>query len=309
MTTSKEIKKALNKAFKGVKFSVKTENRLCETIIVSWVGGPFINQVKEITNDYHTYQNHSDAMVDYFHCTGTKIEIDRKLSQEEIDFVVPGILSINGRIIDDLQIVFEPLQACFVVPAHPYKYRFIKQNESLKAYHENGMAIELNSREAENAQDDYLLATDPENWTIKHEQKKQEEFKRNEERNEERKKAEINLIKGDYTGSVNDGNLNYITVECHEGAPTIAEGAKFSSFHSVNNAIREIYKKTKWGHAGYDKLNFSIHFLDGKVYKGRLDLSPVEDNCFATENVIGDHCVRFLKKHNDLMLEKYKFSD
>jgi len=38
-------------------------------------------------------------------------------------------------------------------------------------------------------------------------------------------------------------------------------------------------------------------------------LSPVEDNCFATENVIGDHCIQFLKKHNDLMLEKYKFSD
>ena len=304
MTTSKEIKKALNKAFKGVKFSVKTENRLCETIVVSWVGGPFINQVKEITNDYHTYQNHSDAMVDYFHCTGIKIEIDRKLSQEEIDFVVPGILSINGRIIDDLQILFDQSQSVFVVPAQPYKYRFIKQNESLKAYHENGMAIELNSREAENAQDNYLFATDPENWTIKHERKKQEEqFKRN----EERKKDSNNLIKGDYTGSVN-GNLDYITVECHEGAPTIAEGAKFSSFLSVNNAIREIYKKTKWG-PGYDKLNFSIHFVDGKVYKGRLDLSPVEDNCFATENVIGDHCIQFLKKHNDLMLEKYKFSD
>ena len=306
MTTSKEIKKALNKAFKGVKFSVKTENRLCETIIVSWVGGPFINQVKEITNDYHTYQNHSDAMVDYFHCTGTKIEIDRKLSQEEIDFVVPGILSINGRIIDDLQIVFDQSQSVFVVPAHPYKYRFIRQNESLKAYHENGMAIDLNSIEAENAQDDYLFATDSESWARKHEQKKQEEQVK---RNEERKKASLNLIKGDYTGvSVNDG-IDYITVECHEGAPTIAEGARFSSFLSVNNAIREIYKKTKWGHAGYDKLNFSIHFVDGKVYKGRLDLSPVEDNCFATENVIGDHCIQFLKKHNDLMLEKYKFSD
>lgn len=310
MTASREIKKALNKAFKGVKFTTKTKNVLCETVTISWVGGPFINQVKQITDAWHTYQNHSDAMVDYFHYTGTKIELNRELSQDEIDFVIPGIFSLNGRIIDDLEIVFESNTQSFLVPQNPYRYRFIKQNESLKAYSENGMAVELDSREAERAKDNYLFTTNTEAWTAKCEQEKQA---KKDEEVAKRKEIESSLIQGDYTGTPANYNLNYIVVHWHEGVPTIAEDAKFSSFKSVNDAIRKIYshEDMEWGYEGYEKLKFSIHFTDGEVYAdGRLYLSPTGDNPFTTDNLIGEHCVQFLKEQSDKsMLENYKFED
>lgn len=315
MTTSREIKKALTKAFKGVKFTARTENVSYETVTISWVGGPFINQVKQITDAWHTYQDHSDGRVDYFHYSGTKIELNRELSQEEIDFVVPGIFSLNGRIIDDLEIVFDSASKSFVVPEHPYRYRFIKQNESLKAYSKNGMAIELDSREAENAKDDYLFATNAEAWMLKYEQEKQA---KKDEESAKRKEIESRLIQGDYTGSPANYNLDYIVIHWHEGVPTIAEDAKFSSFKSANDAIRKIYENEDmtWGHIGYDKLKFSIHFTDGEVYAdGMLYLSPTEDNPFTIDNVIGEHCVNFLKEQsseNNLetsMLETYKFDD
>lgn len=85
MTTSREIKKALNKAFKGVKFSVTTSDVLCKTITICWVGLPCINEVKEIADQWNTFQNHSDISTDYFHYTGTKIEYERELSEDEID--------------------------------------------------------------------------------------------------------------------------------------------------------------------------------------------------------------------------------
>lgn len=316
MTTSREIKKALNRAFKGVKFTAKTRNVLCETVTISWVGGPFIDQVKQITDAWHTYQNHSDAMVDYFHYSGTKIELNRELSQDEIDFVVPGIFSMNGRIIDDLEIVFDSNTQSFLVPENPYKYRFIRQNESLKAYSENGMAVELNSREAEKMKNDHLFATDREAWMTQYEQKEQA---RKDEELARRKEIESQLIQSDYTGTPANYNLDYIVIHWHEGVPTIAEEARFSSFKSANDAIRKIYshENMKWGHEGYDKLKFSIHFTDGEVYAdGMLYLSPTDDNPFTTDNVIGEHCVNFLKEQsseNNLeaksMLEAYKFDD
>lgn len=316
MSTSREIKKALTKAFKGVKFTTKTRNVLCETVTISWTGGPFINQVKEITDAWHTYQDHSDIMTDYFHYTGTEIQLNRELSQDEIDFVVPDIFSLNGRIIDDLEIVFNPNTQSFIVPKDPYGYRLTKHNESLNAYSKNGMAIELDSHEAEKAKDDYLRTTNAEAWTIKHEQEKQ--AKKDEEL-AKHKEIESRLIQGNYTGSPANYNLDYIVIHWHEGVQTIAEDAKFSSFKSANEAIRKIYSHENmiWGYMGYDKLKFSIHFTDGEVYAdGMLYLSPTDDNPFTTDNVIGEHCVNFLKEQsskNNLeaksILEIYRFDD
>lgn len=323
MTNSREIKKALTKAFKGVKFKVTTRNVLCETITVEWTGHPFVNQVKTITDAWNTYQDHSDAMTDYFHHTGTEIKFERRLSQEEIDFVVPGILRLEGKSVDGVHIELKVNDYSeYFVGNEDGRYNYHvncrDHNKALENYHLNGMAVELDSYEAEHAKDDYLYSTNKDAWLAKVEQEKQQK-----QAEYEAKQAEIEatLIQGDYTGTPANDNLDYIVIHWHEGVQTIKEGAKFSSFKSANDAIRKIFDQEgmEWSDdQGYEKLKFSIHFADGEVYAdGRLDLSPREDNPFATDNVIGKHCVDFLKwqvENSDCQeareyLEKYSFDD
>lgn len=159
MTKSREIKKALTKAFKGVKFSVTTRNVSCETITIKWIGGAFISQVKEITDSWNTFEDNSDLMSDYFEYRGTQIEFERRLSEEELNFVINGILDINGRTVDDSLITFTQTDydEGFAGESGGY-YRSIASahNEALEAYHWNGMAIELESSEAEECKSDYL---------------------------------------------------------------------------------------------------------------------------------------------------------
>lgn len=327
MTNSREIKKALTRAFKGVKFKVTTRNVLCETITVAWTGYPFINQVQAITEAWNTFQNHSDYMTDYFNYTGTKIEFERRLSQEEIDFVVPGILDLEGNNVDDVSIDFytSDWREYFVGKDENgnfnYQVNCERHNKLLKSYLQNGMSIELDSYEAENAKSEYLWETDRDAWLEKIEQDRQQK-----EAEEEKARLEFTaklspLVQGDYNGSPANDNLDYIVIHGHEGVQAIETNAKFASFKSANDAIRKIFDQygMEWrDDQGYYKLDFSIHFADGQVYaNGRLDLSPREDNPFTTDNLIGQHCVEFLEwqiaNNNDdsakNMLKDYSFED
>lgn len=327
MTNSREIKKALTRAFKGVKFKVTTRNVLCETITVEWTGYPFINQVQAITDAWNTFQDHSDSQTDYFFYTGTEIEFKRKLSQEEIDFVVPGILDLKGNTVSGVAIDFytSKWRECFAGKDENGNFNYQvdceRHNKLLKSYLQNGMSVELDSYEAKRQKDNYLYATDHDAWLAKIEQDKQQKEAEKEKARLEFAAKLSPLVKGDYNGSPANDNLDYIVIHGHEGVQAIETNAKFASFKSANDAIRKIFDQygMEWrDDQGYYKLDFSIHFTDGQVYaNGRLDLSPREDNPFNTDNVIGQHCVEFLEwqiaSNNDdrakKMLKDYSFED
>lgn len=306
MTNSREIKKALTRAFKGVKFSVTTENVLCETITVKWTGYPFINEVKTITDAWNTYQDHSDSMTDYFHYTGTEIKFERSLSEDEADFLSVGILQsvVGYNRVDGNAIVWNSKYQYFEMEKDNFRSwdDTREVNQLLRDWKENGLATSL--EDSPQAQESAYQAK------LQKEEEERLEFESN----------LLPLIQGDYAGTPANDNLNYIVIHWHEGIQTIKEEAKFSSFKSANDAIRKIFDQTsmEWKEdGGYYKLKFSIHFADGEVYTGRLDLSPREDNPFTTENVIGKHCVDFLEwqiKDNDCLeakeyLKKYCFDD
>jgi hypothetical protein len=105
MTTSAEIKKALNAAFNNgkpkeekIKFSVRTRRVSCaDEITVSWVGGVFENEVWEVVKGFHTLVDKSDSMTDYFHLSGVEVVLNRDLSTEDLEFLqnyfIPAIPS------------------------------------------------------------------------------------------------------------------------------------------------------------------------------------------------------------------------
>lgn len=305
MTTSREIKKALTKAFKGTKFSVTTRNVLCETITIKWTGYPFINQVKEVTAPWDTFENHSDIQSDYFCYSGTEIKFDRTLSAEEAEFVVPTILNEKGRTVDNDPIEFRQTEYSegFNSKTNSGYYRATGHNEMLEAYHLNGLAVELDSYEAKCSREAYLFNTDKDTWNAKREQeqlqKETAEAIQAAERLAKQAEMEKTLITGDYAEGQTNGNVSYIQIHWHEGYQCIKEEAKFATFKSAHDAILKVYQnelayKEETGHGGYTKLKFSVVYTDGEVYTGRLDLSEVEDNPTATDNIIKQHCTEFL---------------
>jgi hypothetical protein len=157
MTTSQEIKKALNAAFNNgrpanqkTKFGVTTDRGYVTTITITWTGGPFIDDVRAIAAGWDTFQDHSNPYEDYHYATGTKIRYDRSLSQEEIKFVVPAIeLECGVRPInhygETLIPVFNEDYFNYKKESGDITYRLKpeKQNEMLKAYLKNGGAVDI----------------------------------------------------------------------------------------------------------------------------------------------------------------------
>lgn len=300
---SREIKKALTKAFKGIKFSVTTCNVLCETITVSWEGGPFINQVKEITAAWDTFENHSDPMTDYFSYEGTKIEFNRSYTDEELEFLAVAIPELKGLSLDGYNVLFSKDYLRFygegLEPWDRVNCPLHCHNKALRDWLDNGLAVSLEQSPA----------------AI---QARQEAYEAECKAISDAKKTEIGeLIEGDYDGIPANENLDHIVIHWHEGYQVIKEDSKFKSFKSAHNAILKICDHNWWGeNMGYYKLRFSIVFTDGEVYTGRLDLSPREDNPFATDNIIGKHCVDSLnylisqgEEGCQEYLDKYSFSD
>lgn len=303
MTTSREIKKALTAKFKGVKFSVKTRNVCCETITVEWTGYPFIEQVREITEPWNTFVNKSDIYTDYFSYSGTEINFSRNLTDDEASFLSTGILKAAGYSkVDGIPIIWDNNSSYFKMESG-YNWGATREvNHLVDDWLKNGLSISLD--ESPQAQDAAYEA-----------RKQQEEFARLEFQSKMSP-----LIQGDYTGTPANDNLNYVMIHWHEGVQAIENDAKFSSFKAANDAIRKIYDQhgMEWSNdIGYNKLKFSIHFTDGEVYEGRLDLSPREDDPFSTDNIFAKHCVEFLEwqiKNNNCQdskayLKKYSFED
>ena len=305
MTTSREIKSALTKAFKGVKFSVTTRNVCCETVTVEWTGGPFINEVKAITEPWNTFEDHSDSMTDYFSYRGTEIKFERNLTQDEIEFLAVGILGLHGKFVDGTEIEFNVKQEWFRKIGDEYFYNDLTRdhNQSLREWKQNGLAVSL--EESPQAIEAAYQAREKE---IENARKEREE-----------KRGE--LIQGDYDGTPADDNLDHIVIHNHEGFEFIEWGAKFKNFKSAHDAIVkccEFHTDTNVG-----KMAFSVIFRDGYEYEGQMYLSPNEDHPSKTDNVIGDHCVDFLAygaKHGSYgqgegkeayqeLLDKYRFED
>ncbi len=99
---ARQIKKELNAAFNNgkpkeqkVKFSVTSEHVRgigYDEIKISWVGGAFASEVKELVGKYDTYVNYSDYQSDYFRATGTRLVYNRELSQTDVDFLTEYVL-------------------------------------------------------------------------------------------------------------------------------------------------------------------------------------------------------------------------
>jgi hypothetical protein len=305
MTTSREIKSALTKAFKGVKFSVTTRNVCCETVTVEWTGGPFIEEVKTITEPWNTFEDHSDTMTDYFSYRGTEIKFERNLTQDEIEFLAVGILGLHGKFVDGTEIEFNVKQEWFRKIGDEYFYNDLTRdhNQSLRDWKQNGLAVSLEES--------------PQSIEAAYQAREKEIENARKEREEKRGE----LIQGDYDGTPADDNLDHIVIHNHEGFEFIEWGAKFKNFKSAHDAIVkccEFHTDTNVG-----KMAFSVVFRDGYEYEGQLYLSPNEDHPSKTDNVIGDHCVDFLTygaKHGSYgqgegkeayqeLLDKYRFED
>lgn len=288
MVNSREIKKALTRAFKSVKFSVTTRNVLCETITVRWTGFPFIDQVKKVTDTWNTFEDHSDIQSDYFDYSGVRIEFERFLSDQEIEKVVPQILTKNGHTAQD----GKPIQFnqtkynCHFSDSSCYHGQSYWHNQDLKQYLLSG---EISSKEIEAAEEVEELVEAVESV------------------------EEVELIKGDYVGG-NNGTVKYIQIHWHEGLPCIEDNAKFSTFKSVHNVISQVYRREKDGlqEGCYIKLKFSVVYTDGEIYTGRLDLCAEDDDPTATDNVIKQHCTQFLDyqvKRGSTYTYPYTFDD
>ena len=307
MTTSREIKSALTKAFKGVKFSVTTRNVCCETVTVEWTGGPFIDEVKTITDEWNTFENHSDIMSDFHSYRGTEIKFERNLTHDEMEFLSANVVDLGGKVSSGYELYFCPDYECFrIVGDSDFNHRHIpeKHNKAVRDWKQNGLAVSLD-------ESPQVIEA------IREAHKKEIETAR---KALEEKRGE--LIQGDYDGTPADDNLDHIVIHWHEGFEFIVNDAKFKSFKSAQDAIVKCCKFHTDTNVG--KMAFSVVFRDGEVYEGRLYLSPNEDNYLATDNVIGKHCVEFLehcknkglqytanKKAIDVdeYLEKHRFED
>lgn len=67
-------------------------------------------------------------------------------------------------------------------------------------------------------------------------------------------------------------------------------------YREANTELLVVYSAWSSGgnDMGYDKASFTIHFEDGAVYNGRLDISRKTDNPTTTSNVIGEHVYEHL---------------
>ena len=305
MTTSREIKSALTKAFKGVKFSVTTRNVCCETVTVEWTGGPFINEVKAITEPWNTFEDHSDSMTDYFSYRGTEIKFERNLTYDEMEFLAVGIPKVYYSNVDGYEITFDYDRQRFEAIGSYNSWVCRENNQTLREWGNNGLAVTL--EESPQAIEAAYQAREKE---IENARKEREE-----------KRGE--LIQGDYDGSPADENLGHIIIHWHEAFEFIAQDRKFKSFKSAHDAIEKacIFHENEDTNMG--KVGFSVVFRDGYNYEGRLYVSPNEDHPSKTDNIIGDHCVEFLtygaengsygqgegKEEYQELLDKYRFED
>jgi hypothetical protein len=70
-------------------------------------------------------------------------------------------------------------------------------------------------------------------------------------------------------------------------------------YREANTELLVVYSAWSSGgnDMGYDKASFTIHFEDGAVYNGRLDISRKTDNPTTTSNVIGEHVYEHLDNY------------
>jgi hypothetical protein len=123
-------------------------------------------------------------------------------------------------------------------------------------------------------------------------------------------------------GETVDESKTYITIIWAEGIQVYKKNARFGSFASAHQAILEIYNANladTLAYGGYTKVKFAIHYPDGEVYEGRLDLCPKEDNPTTCDNILKTHCLEYMdycvehgyRNREEVVswLAKYSFDD
>jgi hypothetical protein len=269
MTTSREVKKVLTAYFKAlgekIKFSCTTGRVSCSDVIkVQWAGEPCEDEVWEVVKGFHTLQDKSDMMTDYFHRTGVEIRLERWMDEADREFIETYVVP---ELPQGYTLEFDNWTQSYYVKHDGYHvYTGDEVYQSLKSYSKTGAIAGANiERKLERATAQPVAP---------------------------RPQPEPELLPGEEV----DTKKTYITIHWAEGLQIYKECAQFQTFKTAHDAITDIYLANRESvlDGGYIKLKFTVHYPDGETYTGRLDMSPREDDPTTTDNILKKHCMEFL---------------